>query len=288
MGNVTAAEQDWFATAFEGNRGRLTAVAYRMLGSRTEADDAVQEAWLRVNRAGAGQVGNVEGWLTTIVARVCLDMLRARKSRREDVLADELGDRRGEPEDEVLLADSVGLAVLVVLETLTPSERIAFVLHDMFDVPFEEIAPVVRRTPAAARQLASRARRKVRGADPDKTPAESRHRQVVEAFLAASRAGDFAALVSLLDPDAVVLADAAAQAIGAEAEVRGAREVAATFAGRARAARAVLIDGAPGLAWSAAGKPKMLFRFRIVEGRIGAIELVADPATLDAADVQPL
>src|SRR5712692_7613100 len=201
-------ENDGLADRFEASRNHLRSVAYRMLGSMSEADDAVQEAWLRVSRSGTSGVENLGGWLTTVVARVCLDLLRSRKSRREEPLGVHLQDPLANPEHEALLADSVGLALLVVLETLTPAERLAFVLHDMFAVPFEEIAPIVGRTPDAARQLASRGRRRVQGAAPSPDTDLTHQREIVDAFLAASRAGDFDALLAVLDPDVVFRADA--------------------------------------------------------------------------------
>jgi RNA polymerase sigma factor (sigma-70 family) len=261
-----------------------------MLGSVSEADDAVQEAWLRLSRSDTSGVENLGGWLTTVVARVCLDMLRSRTSRREEalevhvpepILSSEDGP---DPEREALLADSVGLALLVVLDTLAPAERVAFVLHDMFAVPFDEIAPIVGRSPDAARQLASRARRRVQGsAVPDADRA--RQREVVDAFLAAARGGDFEALLAVLDPDVVVRADPAAVRIGAAGEVRGAQAVADTFSGRARAARPALVDGVAGLVWAQGGTPRMVFSFTIARGRIVAIDLVAEPERLDELDL---
>jgi RNA polymerase sigma factor (sigma-70 family) len=287
-------------------------VAYRMLGSRAEADDAVQEAWLRLARTDVGGVDNLRGWLTTVVSRVCLDMLRSRTSRREDPLPDDerVAPEAG-PEGEAVLADSVGAALLVVLDTLPPAERLAFVLHDLFAVPFDEIGTVLGRSPAAARQLASRARRRVQGAgadEPDPDAVESgglaaddgggaddarpdpagRRREVVTAFLTASRGGDFTALLELLDPEAVVLADAAAVIAGAEAEVRGAAAVAATFVGRAKAARLALLDGEPGLIWTHRGEVRMAFAFTVLDGRVAGIELIADPARIAAMGVEPL
>ena len=279
-------DRDWLAERFEDQRGHLQGVAYRMLGSLSEADDAVQEAWLRVSRAGAGDVHNLGGWMTTIVARVCLDMLRSRKSRREEPLEaparDALADRAEgiDPEREALMADSVGLALLVVLETLTPAERLAFVLHDLFAVPFDEIAPIVDRSPDAAKMLASRARRRVqRGRDLPEADL-ARQRQVVDAFLAASRNGDFEALVALLDPDVVMRSDRAAVLVGGAALVRGARGVAEQFSGRARVAQPALVAGAPGLVWAAGGRPRVAFRFTVEDGRIVAIDLLADPERL--------
>jgi RNA polymerase sigma factor (sigma-70 family) len=276
---------------FEANRQHLRAVAYRMLGSMSEADDAVQESWLHVNRSGASGVDNIRGWLTTVVARVCLDMLRARKSRRELPLDVHIPDQPAvgaeavDPESEALLADSVGLALLVVLETLTPAERLALVLHDMFSVPFEEIGPIVGRSPAAARQLASRARRRVQGADAGQPADAVRQREIVDAFLAASRGGHFDALLELLDPDVVLRADAAAVQTGATAEVRGAAAVAETFSGRARAAKLALLDGSAGAVWSQGGRPRVAFGFTIAAGRIVAISLIADAAHLDSLDI---
>src|SRR5437588_645109 len=260
-------DHDWLAGQFEANRTHLRAVAYRMLGSLSEADDAVQESWLHLSRSGTIGVDNVGGWLTTVVARVCLDMLRSRKSRREEPLGAHVpepfvsAEDGIDPEHEALLADSVGPALLVVLETLAPAERLAFVLHDMFAVPFDEIAAIVGRSPAAARQLASRARRRVQGAGTEDPPADrARQRAVVDAFLAASRGGDFDALLALLDPDVVLRADQAAVRSGGIAEeVRGAAAVAETFAGRARAAQPALVDGAVGLAWAPGGHPKAVF-----------------------------
>ena len=272
------------AEQFEANRPHLKRVAYRMLGSGSEAEDAVQEAWLRLTRTEAGGIENLGAWLTTVVARVCLDMLRSRKSRREEPLeaeADAPGPAASSddvsPGQEVELADSVGLALHVVLETLNPAERIAFVLHDMFDLPFEEIAPIVGRSLAATRQLASRARRRVQGAVPPADADHRRRREIVGAFLAASRGGDFAALLALLDPNVVLRADRAAVETGAEAEVRGAPAVAKTFAGRARAAQPALIDGAPGLVWAPGGQPRVVLNFMFSAGKIVAINLVADP-----------
>ena len=278
------------AERFEDIRMHLRSVAYRMLGSLTEADDAVQEAWLRLNRTGSSGIDNLEGWLTTVVARVCLDMLRSRESRREEpigVHADEAvatRERGADPEHEAVLADSVGLALLVVLETLDPDERLAFVLHDMFAVPFDEIASIVGRSPTAARQLASRARRRVQGAAvPDADP--TRRRTIVDAFLAAARGGDFAKLVALLHPDAVLRADAAAVRAGASEQVVGAAAVAETFSGRAKVARNALVDGAAGAVWTVGGKPRVVFAFTITDGKIAAIDLLADPERLGRLDL---
>ena len=278
-------EREWLAERFETHRRRLRAVAYRMLGSVSEADDAVQEAWIRLSRTDTSDVENLAGWLTTVVARVCLDMLRSRKSRREQPLT--LQHVAGnDPEHEALLADSVGLALLVVLETLPPAERVAFVLHDMFDLPFDQIAPIVGRSSAAARQLASRGRRRVRGAGSVRESDHARRQEVVDAFLTASRGGDFAALIALLDPDVVLRADPAAMQIGASTEVRGAAAVAETFAGRARAAQPARIDGEPGLVWSQGGRPRVVFAFTITDGKIAAIDLLADPGRLARMDLR--
>jgi RNA polymerase sigma-70 factor (ECF subfamily) len=286
-------EHDWLAERFEADRTHLRAVAYRMLGSVSEADDAVQEAWLRLSRSGTDGVENLGGWLTTVVARVCLDMLRSRASRREDPFGEQVPEPIAsreeaiDPEHEAVLADSVGLALMVVLDTLAPAERVAFVLHDMFGVPFDEIAPILRRTPAAARQLASRARRRVGGATvPDAD--RSRQRAVVDAFLAAARGGDFDALLAVLDPDVVVRADPAAVLTGASEEVRGAPAVADTFSGRARAARPALVEGTPGLVWMQHGRPQMVFDFTIADGKVVEIDLIADPERIGELDLTVL
>jgi RNA polymerase sigma-70 factor (ECF subfamily) len=285
-GKVTVDENEWLAERFEAHRAHLQAVAYRMLGSRTEADDAVQESWLRLSRSDTSGVENLAGWLTTVVGRVCLDMLRSRKSRREDPLDEQVPESIAsiDPEQEALQADSVGLALLVVLDTLTPAERLAFVLHDMFAVPFDEIAAVVGRSPAASKQLASRARRRVQGAKAQPDADLARQREVVAAFLAASRNGDFDALVAMLDPDVVLRADRAAVDLGAE-EARGALAVAGTFSGRARAARLAVIDGAAGLVWASGGQPRVAFAFAVKDGTIVGIELFADPVRLGELDL---
>ena len=276
-------ERDWLAERFEQNRPHLRAVAYRLLGSATEADDAVQEAWLRFSRSGADEVENLGGWLTTIVARVSLNMLHSRMSRREELMEPPGIDRADvggmDPEHEAVLADSVGLALLVVLDALTPAERLAFVLHDMFAVPFDEIAPIVERSPAAARQLASRARRRVQQSDAVPEAEVGRRREIVNAFMAASRGGDFEALLAMLDPDIVLRS--------VSGEVRGAAAVAATFSGRAAAARPALIDGVPGMIWAQGGKIRVVFDFTIVGGTITAIEMIADPEYLAKLDVVP-
>jgi RNA polymerase sigma factor (sigma-70 family) len=287
-------DHDWLAGQFEANRTHLRAVAYRMLGSLSEADDAVQESWFHLSRSGTVGVDNLGGWLTTVVARVCLDMLRSRKSRREEPLGAHVpepfvsAEDGIDPEHEALLADSVGPALLVVLETLAPAERLAFVLHDMFAVPFDQIAPIVGRSPAAARQLASRARRRVQGADTVPEADLTRQREVVDAFLAASRGGDFDALLALLDPDVVLRADPAAVNAGASREVRGAPAVAGTFSGRARFAQPALVDGAVGAVWAPGGRPRVVFGFTITGGKIVELDLVADPARLSRLDLAVL
>jgi RNA polymerase sigma-70 factor (ECF subfamily) len=278
-------QNEWLADRFEEQRAHLRAVAYRMLGSLTEADDAVQESWLRLSRAGASEVENLGGWLTTIVARVCLNMLRSRNRRREESLGVHIPDpvispeSELQPEAEALLADSVGLALLVVLDTLSPAERLAFVLHDMFELPFEEIAPMVGRTAAAARQLASRARRRVKGAErvaPD--PDLARQREVVDAFFLAARGGDFDALVALLDPDVVLRADFGARRAGASKVFHGA----AAVARQARAiptavVRPALVNGVAGVVITVGGRPFAVMGFIVAEGKIVEIDAIADP-----------
>jgi RNA polymerase sigma factor (sigma-70 family) len=295
---VTTNDDGWLTERFEENRRHLGAVAYRMLGSASEAEDAVQEAWLRLSRSGAAEIDNLGGWLTTVVARVCLDMLRSRRSRLE-VSLDEQPSRHdvesSNPEEDALTADSVGLAMLVVLDTLSPPERVAFVLHDIFAVPFEEIAPIVGRSPDAARQLASRARRRVRAApatdaapEIDAATDRVRQREVVSAFLAAARGGDFDALLAVLDPDVVLRADEAAVAMGSPTLVRGTRSVAETFVGRARAARPMLVDGLAGLVWSSEGRPRVVFECRVSAGAIVEISMIADPDRLAELQLAPL
>lgn len=282
--------RELLARRFEQQRAHLQKVAYRMLGSAVEAEDAVQEAWVRVSSAGDDDVDNLRAWMTTIVARVCLDMLRTRHSRREeafDALQPEpsAGQRdERSVEDDVELADSVELALLVVLETLQPAERVAFVLHDMFDLPFDEIAPIVGRSSAATRQLASRARRRVQGASvPDID--RSRKREVVEAFLAAARAGDFEALVAVLDPAVVLRADAEAVRMGGPAELRGAAAVAEFFNGKAAAAVPGLIDGEVGILVPRDGRMLVALQITFAGGRIAGIHGVADPETLGALEM---
>jgi RNA polymerase sigma-70 factor (ECF subfamily) len=277
---ASAKRDDWLAEGFEAHRPRLRALAHRMLGSPNEADDAVQDVWLDLSRADADAIENLGGWLTTVVARICLDRLRSRSSRREErfgvALPDSLGGRAAgiDPEDEVVMAESLGLALLVVLERLTPAERVAFVLHDVFELPFQEIAPMVGRTPLAARQLASRARRRVRGSSiPDADPGRNGH--LVRAFLDASRRGDVAALLTLLDPDAVIRADRRAVRAGASRETHGAAAVAEVFATRPFDARLALVNGSPGLVWGPDGRARMVFVFAIRRARIAAIDVVA-------------
>ncbi len=285
------AERNWLTERFEQNRPQLRAVAYRMLGSAAEAEDALQEWWLRMSRADTSGVENLGGWLTTVVARVCLDMLRSRRAHREAPLGPEISSsvtgrqRNADPETEALLADSVGPALMLVLDTLSPAERLAFVLHDMFGVSFEEIAPIVGRSPAAARQLASRARRRIRGGSTAPQADLARQRRIVDAFFAASREGKFEALVSLLDPDVVFRSDAAAAQAGGPGELRGAAAVAGTFLGRARAVQPALVDGAPGAVVSRRGKLFLVLAFRIVSDRIVQIDAIADPQRLDVLEI---
>src|SRR6266545_3323848 len=291
-------ERDWLADRFEEHRTNLRAVAYRMLGSLAEADDAVQEAWLRLSRSDTNGVENLGGWLTTVVERVCLDMLRSRRSRREQPLGAHVPDPIVSPEDgihpehEALLAEGVGLALLVVLETLSPAERLAFVLHDMFDVPFDEIAPIVGRSPAAARQLASRARRRVKGAAPIPDADLGRQREVVGAFLAAARGGDFDALLAVLDPDVVLRADAGAVPAGASRVIRGApavAEQALAFAQRLGPfARPALVNGAAGIVAAPGGRPVSVLGFTVTRRKIVEIDILADPARLRRLDLADL
>ncbi|MFI8967093.1 RNA polymerase sigma factor SigJ [Streptomyces sp. NPDC053493] len=287
-------DKDLLAQRFHADRGHLRAVAYRMLGSLSEAEDAVQEAWFKLNRSDVGAVENLSAWLTTVVGRICLDMLRSRASRREDPLEYYVPDPvvreegAADPEKEALLADSVGLALLVVLETLSPAERLAFVLHDMFAVSFDEIAPVVDRTPAATRQLASRARRRVQGAAPAPAPDAVRRREVVDAFLAASQDGDFEGLLTVLDPDVVLRVDGGTLGAAASKLVRGAEAVTAqalTFAKYRHAARPVTVNGAPGLVSLVDGTPVGLMAFTVVGDRIVEIDIIAGPDRLAALGV---
>ncbi|WP_328426816.1 sigma-70 family RNA polymerase sigma factor [Streptomyces sp. NBC_00443] len=284
----------FLAQRFEAHRGHLRAVAHRMLGSVVEAEDAVQEAWFRVSRSDLDRIDNLGGWLTTVVGRVCLDMLRSRKSRAEEPLdgaaagsgpGAAVPDTDAGPEQDALLADSVGVALLVVLDTLTPAERLAFVLHDLFGVPFEEVADVVDRTPAAARQLASRARRRVRGADVHEADraGRRRRREVVGAFLAAAREGDFEGLLEVLDPDVIARTEAGV-ATGAAAVARGA----ATYGSLAGVARLMLVDGALGAVVLVGGRVERALRFAFVRGRIAVIDIVTDPGRVSRLDVRPV
>lgn len=285
-------DSEFLAVRFESHRSHLRAVAYRMLGSLAEADDAVQEAWIKLSRADAGRVENLGGWLTTVVGRVCLDMLRSRRTRGEEPLEDPgpavrmpeplLSPVSGiDPEQEALLADSVGLALLVVLETLTPAERLAFVLHDLFAVPYEEIAPIVGRTATASRQLASRARRRVQGGAPAPDPDLARQREVVDAFLAAAREGDFDALVAVLDPDVVARGGAGGVTVGASAVASGA----SAFAHLARLARPALVNGAVGFVVVSEGRLIGVLAFTVVRRRIAFIDILNDPEQLAGIDV---
>jgi RNA polymerase sigma factor (sigma-70 family) len=290
-------EHDWLAQRFEENRTRLRAVAYRMLGSISEADDAVQEAWLRLSRSETSGIENLGGWLTTVVGRVCLNMLRSRSSRREEPLGEPPGvhvpdpivSRKdgSDPEHEALLADSVSLALLVILETLTPAERLAFVLHDMFAVPFEEISPIVGRSPTATRQLASRARRRVQGAAVPDTDL-ARQREVVDAFFAASRGGDFDALLAVLDPDVVLRSDGGVLRAGLSREIRGAQTVvdqALTFSGLVPFVKPALVNGAAGVVVAPEGEPLAVMGFTVRDGKIVEIDVLADPERLGQLDL---
>jgi RNA polymerase sigma-70 factor, ECF subfamily len=290
-------DNEWLAERFEEHRAHLRAVAYRMLGSVSEADDAVQEAWLRLSRSDPNAIDNLGGWLTTVVARVSLNVLRARRTRREEPLEVHVPEPivspadGVDPEHEALLADSVGLALLVVLETLDPAERLAFVLHDMFAVPFDEIAPMVGRTPAAARQLASRARRRVQGTAPAPDADLARQREVVDAFFAAARGGDFDALVAVLHPDVVLRSDGGAKRPGATIEVHGAENVARramTFARLSPYVRPALVNGAAGVVVAPRGVPFSVMGFTVAGGRIVAIDSLADPERLRELDLTVL
>jgi RNA polymerase sigma factor (sigma-70 family) len=286
-------DTDWLAQRFEGHRPRLRAVAYRMLGSASEADDAVQEAWLRLSRSDADSIDNLGAWLTTVLSRVCLNILQARRSRPEVSLGPDVPEpaaaptAESDPEHEALLADTIGLALLIVLDTLSPPERVAFVLHDMFGMPFEEIAPIVGRSAPAARQLASRARRRIQREDATPEQNRIRHAKLVDAFLAAARSGEFDRLLALLDPDVVLSADETAAQMGAAQEIHGAAEVAA-FSRRARGATPALLDGAAAAVWIVGGQLRVVYRFTTSGERITGIELIADPARLDELDLEIL
>jgi RNA polymerase sigma-70 factor (ECF subfamily) len=283
-------EYDWMAERFEAHRGHLRAVAYRMLGSLSEADDAVQEAWLKLTRADTSDVTNLGGWLTTVVGRVCLDMLRSRRARREEPLGVRVPEPiisradGPDPEQEVLLADSVGLALLVVLEQLAPAERLAFVLHDTFAVPFEEIGPILGRSPAAAKQLASRARRRVRGAEPTSDGDVASQRAVVEAFLAAARGGDMKALLAVLDPDVVARPDKGTVVYGAETLASNA----ITYARLAGAAQMALVNGVPGVVAMDGERVISVMAFTVRGGKVTALDILVDPDRLAGVDVSPL
>ncbi len=289
-------DDELLAERFEVDRARLQGVAYRLLGSASEADDAVQEAWLRLSRADTSEVENLSGWLTTVVARVCLDRLRWRRARREEPLAQdgELIPDAADPEREALLAESVGFAMLAVLQRLAPAERVAFVLHDVFGVPFDEIAGIVGRSPVAARQLARRGRRRLQGTAVDGRAADlARQRAIVDAFFKAARGGDFQMLLAVLDPEVALHADEVALRMGSRTgwltgELRGAEAVAEQFAGQAQAAQLALIDGEPGAVWVAGGKPRAVFGFKIRDGKVAEIELVADPERLKGLKIEVL
>ncbi|MER7072444.1 sigma-70 family RNA polymerase sigma factor [Terrabacter sp. NPDC000476] len=308
-GGAGSSGDEWLTRAFEEQRPRLRAVAHRVLGSAADADDAVQEAWLRLHRSDTSEVDNLAGWLTTVVGRISLDMLRSRASRREQdwdgglaELVAAGGTATGaagtarvatgaappspDPASEAELADSIGLALLVVLDTLAPAERLAFVLHDLFGMPFERIADIVDRSPAATRQLASRARRRVRAADAgEHAPARTRQREVVSAFLSAARGGDFAALLAMLDPEVVLTADEAAVVMGAPAALHGPEAVAGRFNGGARSARLAAFDGGIGAVWTLHGRPQVAFRFTVEHDRVTRVEMVADRDRLDAMEI---
>jgi RNA polymerase sigma-70 factor (ECF subfamily) len=283
-------EQDWLAEQFETNRTHLRAVASRMLGSRSEADDAVQEAWVRVSRADTNSVENLGGWLTTVVARVCLDQLRAHAARREDPaplrVLEPVADERYDPEQTAALADAIGPALLAVLHALTPGERLAFVLHDMFGVSFEEIAPIAGCSSTAARQLASRGRRRVRGSSVIADADHARRQEIVSAFLAASHHQDYDALLAVLDPEIVMRADVTALQLGAAPEVRGARAVADVMKVWAKGAKPVVVNGQAGAFWAPGGKPLVVYGFVIEHGRIVGIDLIADTSRLEELDLE--
>jgi RNA polymerase sigma-70 factor (ECF subfamily) len=284
---------EWLAAQFEQNRPRLAALAHRMLGSRVEAEDAVQETWIRLSRSDADQLENLGGWLTTVVSRICLDRLRARHSRPEEPVgtapAEEIfATDADDPASQAVLADSVGAALLVVLDLLAPAERVAFVLHDVFAVPFDEIATVVGRSPDAARQLASRARRRVQGATPTGELDVVRQRELVRAFLDAAQSGDFEALVDLLDPEVVLQPDAAALRMGSLRETRGPARVAAALSGGARSARIAIIDGVAGLVWAPGGRTRGVIEFTIRDGKIVALDVIGDATRIRELEISQL
>ena len=290
-------QSEWLAERFEENRGHLRAVAYRMLGSASEADDAVQEAWLRLSRSNTSTIENLGGWLTTVVSRVCLDMLRSRTAKREEVLdtcAESIAtsERQDDPEQETLLADSVGFALLIVLDRLDPAERLAFVLHDMFAISFDQIASILGRSPEAARQLASRARRRVQGTPAVPTASIAEQRRVADAFLTALRAGDLEGLIAVLDPDVGVRIDEAAARPGAAREIRGARnwaKGAIAFSQQlAGDIRAMLVNGEVGLVWAPRGHLLRVLRFSIEEGKIATVDVIAEPTRLNELELAVL
>ena len=286
-------ESEWIAGQFQANRSRLEGMAYRMLGSRAEAEDAVQEAWLKVMRADRDAIENMSGWLTTVTGRVCLDRLRSRRSRPEDAAGNDVPEPEdsaveNDPAEAALLAESVGAALLVVLDSLAPDERVAFVLHDVFAVPFDTIGEVVGRSPQAARQLASRGRRRVQGTSAVGSVDLVQHRALVEAFLRAAREGDFEALVRLLHPDVVFEPDQAALRMGSRPRTRGAEEVASALSGGARGARLVLADGLAALAWAPGGRIRSVIQFTVVDDRIAAISVTADTDRIAQLDVETL
>jgi RNA polymerase sigma factor (sigma-70 family) len=289
--NETMDDSDWLTSRFEAARPHLRAVAYRMVGSYAEADDAVQETWLRLHRAEPDRVENLTGWLTTIVGRVCLDRLRSRQARHEEPVgerpAEPMSTRNEEldPEQHALLAETVGSALLVVLDSLSPTERVVFVLHDLFAVPFAEVATIVNRSPDAVRQLASRARRRLQGVPAVGGPDLARQHEVIDAFLAASRGGEFEALLTLLDPDVIFRADDIAVRLGAPTEADGAEAVARAASGRTWGAQPGLIDGAVGLVWAPGGRTKVAFCFAMTDGRIAAINMIANPEQVRELDI---
>ena len=287
-------KKDWLAKQFEQNRGHLRGVAYRMLGSLSEAEDAVQETWVRLNRSDANSIDNLGGWLTTVVSRVCLDMLRSRSSRREDSIEDNpieipaKEDASIDPEQEAILAESVGIALMVLLNRLNPAERFAFVLHDLMDLPFDEIAPILGRTSTATRQLASRARRQVRGISPDAAVEFTQQREIVNSFLAALRAGDIEALVQVLDPDLVVHVDKSAAATGVAVEIHGARNWAGNaiaFARHMRFFQPALVDGTVGILLAPRGRLFRVLRFTFTDGRVTQLDVIADPKRLQQLEI---
>ena len=281
-------------TAFQASRQRLHAIAFRMLGSQVEADDAVQDTWLRLSSTDPERIDNLNGWLTTVVGRVCLDRLRSRRTRQEDLVGDEMRDLPGparaqrDPADEAVIAESIGAALLVVLDSLGPAERVAFVLHDIFAVGFDEVAEIVGRSPAAARQLASRARRRVQGTSGPTQLDVVRQREVVDAFLRAARTGDFDALVKVLDPTVVLHADAAAEEMGSFPTTEGAGQVASMLAGGAQTARRATVNGLAGLVWAPGGRVRSVIQFTVVEGLITAIDVTADAERINGFDIAVL